>query len=179
MKSSRLPPRGPAVAARSMLQAFDVDCGELVPGHNFIARGLAGPYELTVPQEWDGDAGEYEQMLEYLDGGGYLGFSLEYELAPGVPPQSDGAALFRYLVGIQYEADVPLPWEPQDGGAIAPFTGGDTTHGSRGDWPLPPQARVLTFSLYPVSSEGFTEEEPAGHLVVDLQKAEAHWRPAG
>ncbi|GLY15663.1 hypothetical protein Kisp01_26780 [Kineosporia sp. NBRC 101677] len=78
-----------------MLQAFDVDCGELVPGHNFIARGLAGPYELTVPQEWDGDAGEYEQMLEYLDGGGYPGFSLEYELAPAVVDLQKAEAYWR------------------------------------------------------------------------------------
>jgi hypothetical protein len=39
-----------------------------------------------------------------------------------------------------------LPWLPNDAGAIAPFEGGDATHGYRGDWP-PPDATVLTFSL--------------------------------
>jgi hypothetical protein len=67
-----------------MLLEFDVDCGELIPGHRFIARGLGGPLVLPIPDYWDGDSSEYERMLEFLTAGGYPGFSLEYELVPGV-----------------------------------------------------------------------------------------------
>jgi hypothetical protein len=162
-----------------MILSFDVDCGELVPGHHFIARGLAGPYQLGIPVDWDGDSTEYAKMLEFADAGGYPGFSLEYELVPGVPAAEREGNFFRYLVGISYGADVQLPWEPSDGGAIAPFEGGETTHGSRGDWPLPPEAKVLTFSLFGVGPSGFSDDNPAGALVVDLVRGDAAWHSAG
>jgi hypothetical protein len=44
-----------------MILIFDVDCGELVPGHHFIARGLGGPFRLPIPDDWDGGSAEYEQ----------------------------------------------------------------------------------------------------------------------
>jgi len=174
----RLPPRGAALRDRPMILSFDVDCGELIPGHRFVARGLAGPYRLPVPDEWDGDSAEYEQMLEFEDAGGYPGFSLEYELVPGVSAAEADGNFFRYLAGIIYQADVKLPWNPTDGGAIAPFEGGETTHGSRGDWPLPPDATVLTFSLARTDPAGFPDyEHPAGDLVVDIVRGDAVWRP--
>ncbi len=69
--------------------------------------------------------------------------SLEYELVPGVENAEGVDGIGPLLVGIEYEADVPLPWEPTDGGAIAPFVGGSTTHGTRGAWPLPREAGSL------------------------------------
>jgi hypothetical protein len=160
-----------------MILSFDVDCGELVSGHHFIARGLGGPYRLPIPTrgDWDGDSADHARMLEFDEAGGYPGFSLEYELVPGVKPAGD---FFRYLVGVSYTADVELPWFPNDGGAIAPFEGGDTTHGSRGDWPLPPDATVLTFTIAGVGADGFPDyESPGGDLVVDLVRGDAAWRP--
>ena len=174
---SRLPARGPEIASRVFLRSFDVDCGELLPGHRFIARGLAGTYPLPIPEEWEGDDAQYAEMLGYIDAGGYPGFSLEYELTPGIPAGAEEDGFFRYLVRIEYEADVQLPWYPQDGGAIAAFAGGETTHGSRGDWPLPPAAQVLTFTMYRVNDAGFTEEAPAGRLIVDLPGNSARWQP--
>jgi hypothetical protein len=163
-----------------MILSFDVDCGELVSGHHFIARGLGGPYRLPIPDEWDGDSAEYKQMLELADAGGYPGFSLEYELVPGVSAAEAGGNLFRFLVGVSYDADVKLPWAVNDGGAIAPFDGGDATHGSRGDWPLPPDATFLTFTLTAVGPDGFPDyANPAGNLVVDLARGNAAWHPAG
>jgi hypothetical protein len=162
-----------------MILSFDVDCGELLAGHRFVARGLAGPYRLAIPDDWDGDIAEYEQMLKFEDAGGYPGFSLEYELVPGVSQTEAGENFFRYLVGITYKADVKLPWYPADGGAIAPFEGGAATHGSRGDWPLPPDAKVLTFSLGGTDPAGFPGYEiSAGDLVVDMVHGNAVWRPA-
>jgi hypothetical protein len=88
-----------------MILVFDVDCGELVPGHRFIARGLGGPFRLPIPDVWDGDRAEYQQMLEFEEAGGYPGFSFEYELVPGVSAAEAGGSFFRYLVGISYAAD--------------------------------------------------------------------------
>jgi hypothetical protein len=65
-----------------MLFAFDIDCGELVAGHRFIARGLA-------------DGGTIES-----DGQSAPVFSLEYELIPGVPPLTDPSRMFQYLVHV-------------------------------------------------------------------------------
>jgi len=172
----RLPPRGPALIDQAMILSFDVDCGELIPGHRFIARGLAGPMMLPIPDDWDGDESEYKQMLEFLEGAGYPGFSLEYEIVPGVPVLPDDRNFFHYLVGVSYAADVELPWEPHDGGAIAPFQGGGSTHGSRGDWPLPPSVTTLRFALYAVGPTGFKAEEPAGELVVELSRGHAEWQ---
>jgi hypothetical protein len=175
-----VPPRGAVFNGRPMILNFDVDCGELIPGHHFIARGLGEPFRLSISDYWDGDSGETEQMLELEEAGGYPGFSLEYELVPGVSAveaEGDGA-FFRFLVGIEYDVDVDLPWHPNDGGAIAPFEGGDATHGSRGDWPLPPDATVLTFSIAGVNADGFADHEnPAGDLVVDVARGDAAWRP--
>ena len=174
------PPRGAVFNGRPMMLAFDVDCGEIIPGHHFIARGLGGPFRLPIPDDWDGDSAEYEQMLEFAEAGGYPGFTLEYELVPGISAAPTGEDAFRYLVGVSYDADVELPWWPNDGGAIAPFEGGDATHGFRGDWPLPPGAIVLTFSIVGVDPAGFTDyENPAGDLVVDMLRGNAVWRPGG
>lgn len=171
-----------------MFVTFDVDCGEVLPGHRFVARGLSGPLVIALPEplldeddddddEWrsEGDepSEEYrtpEQVaLDVAGGPGYPGFDLEYELVPGL---RDGQDFFDALVGIWYEADVLLPWDPDDNGVLARFEGGSSTHGSRGAWPLPPDARVLTFTLNPPMAFG---GDPFGELVVHLDTAQARW----
>jgi hypothetical protein len=149
-----IPARGPALPEDRMLVSFDVDCGQMIHSHRFIARGISDSGTMTGP---DGT-------------GAFPAFSLQYELVPGVPAEHDKRAPFRWLVGIEYQADVPLPWTPNDTGAIAPFRGGDSTHGSRGTWPLPRTARVLRFVLTGVDgSTGFQRDGPDGVLTVDLE----------
>lgn len=162
-----------------------------MPGHRLLARGLSGPVPLPLPEDEDededmngsqGDVGpveEYrspERVVEDVAGGrDYPGFSLEYELVPGL---GEDHRFFDALVGIEYEADVPLPWDPGDQGALAPFEGGSSTHGSRGDWPLPPDARVLTFTVWPPMHVG---GDPLGRLLLELGSGKATWTagPAG
>jgi len=132
-----------------MLFSFDVDCGELIPGHRFIARGLSDCGVIDCDDDFAAPA-----------------LSLEYELVPGVPPLDEQRRVFDYLVGIDYSADGVLPWEPNDSGAIAPFDGGLSTHGSRGDWPLPTSGHVLRFRL---SGRPDRRATPGGELVVDLE----------
>lgn len=156
-----IPPRGPRLREDQMLISFDVDCGALAGGHRFIARGIS-------------DKGTIEREESPA---GYPAFALEYELVPGVPPEGDERP-FAYLVGIEYEADVPLPWYPHDGGAIAPFVGGASTHGSRGDWPLPPTAQVLRFVMSGIDPETkVARDVPDGVLIVDFESESAVWKP--
>jgi hypothetical protein len=65
----------------------------------FIARGLGGPFRLPIPDDWDGDSAEYEQMLEFEEAGGYPGFTLEYELVPGVVAAEANGDFSAYLSG--------------------------------------------------------------------------------
>jgi hypothetical protein len=74
-----IPERGPFVPAHEeMLVSFDVDCGELVDGHRFIARGL--------------------RNQGIIESGGVecAGFSLEYELVPRVPAADHPRRPFTY-----------------------------------------------------------------------------------
>jgi hypothetical protein len=41
-------------------------------------------------------------MKREVEAGGYPGFSLEYELVPGVSAAEAGGDFFRYLVGVSY-----------------------------------------------------------------------------
>jgi hypothetical protein len=160
-----------------MMASFDVDCGELISGHHFVARGLGGPFRMSTLGRWNGDENAENEplMRDWEEAGGYPAFTLEYELVPGVSAAEADGNFFSFLVGVDYEADVELPWYPNDGGGIAPFEGGDATHGFRGDWPLPPDATVLTFSLTGVRPDGFPEDDPAGKLVVDLVCGNTAW----
>ncbi len=160
-----LPPRCRVLQATPMLLSFDVDCGELLPGHRFVARGLSGPERLQVDGPLDSGA---------VDDG----FFLEYELVPGVPA-SPSSSVVATRVRVSFDAGGAFPADLHDGGAIAPFVGGPTTHGSRGPWPLPPGARVLTFALTgPVVTGAEAVPAPVGRLVVDLDRRDAHWELA-
>jgi hypothetical protein len=143
-----------------MLVPFDVDCGYLMEGHRFIARGIVDKGTMS----WDGT-------------GAFPSFSLDYELVPGITEDEGHGGLFWWLVGIEYQSDVALPWTPNDSGAIAPARGGASTHGSRGDWPLPREATVLRFVLTGVGASGSPHSEPDGVLTVDLRDETAVWEP--
>lgn len=156
-----VPPRSPALS-RHLLISFDIDCGELVRGHRFIARGLSD----------DG-------TLRLHNGGVCRLFSLEYELVPGVTADEaqEPSAFFQFIVGITYSADTPIPWEPVDSGALAPFEGGGSTHGTRGSYPLPRDARFLSFQLHEADASPMAAS--FGTLVVDMLERRAQWVPDG
>lgn len=74
-----MPPRSPRLANR-LLATFDLDCGELVPGHRLIARGLAD--EGRSSDDFLGGTDNVEQQM----------IGLEYEPVPGITAEEAAAA---------------------------------------------------------------------------------------
>ena len=146
--------RGPALPEDRMLISFDVDCGELVPGHSFIARGVA--YQPPTAD-------------------GRRRVSLEYELVPGVTLEEESKlGRLDFIVGIDCSSDPPMAYSPGDLGAIAPFVGGETTHGSRGSWPLLRDTYELRFTITG-RSVAASDRAPTGTLFVNLRESSVHW----
>lgn len=211
-----VPPPGQEVRRQPISIRFDLDCGELVPGHHFIARGVSfeemvSPEAMTRIEPPRGpNAVERRRNRSYLHAvvvpeGGFTdddksddaqwwrswrrweaqiaaaprirGVCLHYELAPGIPASADADddnGWFRYLVGVEFHSDVPLATDDDDSGLMEPATGGQTTYGERGPWPLANGARVLTFALLGRDS-GRSGEDIGGRLVVDIVDGTAHW----
>lgn len=211
-----VPPPGAEVQHRSISIRFDVDCGELVPGHHFIARGVSfeemvSPEAMmNIKRPYNPESVEREPNRSYIHTvvvpeGGFpdgdasddakrwrswrrleaqiavapkvRGVCLHYELAPGIPASADADdhfEWFRYLVGVEFHSDIPLPTDDDDGGVMEPATGGPTTYGKRGPWPLADGARVLTFGLLEPDTGS---EEVEGRLVVDIVDGTARWSP--
>jgi hypothetical protein len=94
-----LPPRGAVFLGRAMMLSSDVDCGELIPAHHFVARGLGGPFRAATRDRWSGDDPEDQQLMaEFEEAGGYPALTLEYELVPGVTAAEAAGegGFFRY-----------------------------------------------------------------------------------
>jgi hypothetical protein len=158
-----LPARHPNLAAREMLVSFDIDCGELVPGHHLVARGLATSavtHQMRVP------------------GGArpVTGVDFLYDFVPGLTQDEEEDGFFPYLVEFSYTADQALPWEVDGGGAMGPSVGGASTPGFEGPWPIPDGARLLMFHLTGFDRDTRLEnDEPDGTLEVNLTTRTAAW----
>jgi hypothetical protein len=165
-----LPARSDGLPATNII-SFDVDCGELIPGHRFIARGLVdegrSTHDLTSADQTQ------HQELQMV--------SLAYELVPGVPAAdaAEGAAA-TFIVEATYATDVALPWTTGGSGfgpgSIDEYAGGASTGGASGPWPLPDNAVHLQFTLY--AAGPLTPDRPSGTLEVDLATRSARWTPA-
>ena len=166
-----VPPRSSSIS-QPMLMTFDVSCGQaLVPGHTFVARGLAdGGRSRDDLSARDRSLNDECQMVD-----------LVYEIVPGVEPAEaprDGAQPFT--VDATYAADVALPWST---GGTGPdgmggpcwhesYQGGESTVGGLGPWPVPDGAQRLTFWLHAVDTFSC-----CGTLQVDLSTSTAQWEP--
>jgi hypothetical protein len=147
-----LPPRGPNVPD-DLDPVFDLDLGELVPGHHVIARGLKLRYDHDT-------------------------VDLHYEFAPGITAREQARLGFFALVfGLGYEGDPDPGWNGGDDGAIAPCRGGPTQHGVRSFAPAPPPNGRIWFPAAPTRDDGWHDEDATGRLVVDLASGTAWFEP--
>ena len=169
------PPRSPRLPA-DLLLSFDVECGDLFPGHRVVARGLV-------------DGGRSRDDLTSRDHSGNDEcrlVSLAYELVPGVTRAEERAREpgRPFTIDATYAADVPLPWSTggtEADGSPGPCSheaydedvwGGESTLGELGPWPVPDGARRLVFWLHPVDGRRAT-----GTVTVDLSTGQAAWTP--
>jgi hypothetical protein len=157
----QLPDRHPELAARNTLVSFDIDCGELVPGHHFVARGLSPSVIRNLKEDSHGQV----PVVDFL-----------YDFVPGLTEDEEEGGFFPYLVQFEYAADRPLPWEESGGGATGPSEGGASTPGFEGPWPIPDGAQLLMFDLTGFDKDTRVEnDEPDGTLTVNLATKTAVW----
>jgi hypothetical protein len=148
-----LPPRGSDVLRHHLDLIFDIDLGELVPGHHVIARGLA------LYRDHD--------LIE-----------LHYEFVPGITAGEEARrGFFAMVFGLGYEGDPDPGWDGCDQGAIAPCRGGATQHGERGFRPAPASNARVWFPVFPITDDGWPAEDTTGRLVVDLGSGRASFEP--
>ncbi len=165
-----------------MLVAFDVDCGEFLAGHRFLARGLrADGYSDDIV---------HRDYSEHVAGKPvHRMVSLTYALVPGLTADEQGS-------GPGVDADVVLepPADPHYWGAILtvggeqqPASAGSAeTVGALGPFVLPEATRRVTIELaevMPVDSVDNSRREDentriAGRLEIDVSSGRASWTPA-
>lgn len=166
-----LPTRSPRIS-EPMLMTFDVGCGDdLLPGHTFVARGLAdGGRSRDDLSSGDQTLHEECQMVD-----------LVYELVPGVEPAEVPTEKMRpFTVDATYGADVASSWStggtgPEGSGGPGwheTYRGGSSTVGGLGPWPVPDGAQHLTFWLHAAD-----DYRCRGALTVDLRDHTARWEP--
>ena len=153
-----------------LLVEFEIDCGELIPGHRVVLTGLFD----NGRSRSDLTSREQEVACQMV--------SLEYALVPGVHPDEVVEGFDeRFVLLAGYRADVKLPWTTGGFNGIGPggielFEGGERTNGTLGPWPAPDGARRLTFVLHrPPSSRVDPHTPVVGTLVVDLLERAAEW----
>jgi len=173
----------------TLLVAFDVDCGEVVPGRHLHLRGLRDE------GHWPDAAGN---RLPEQAGGSWQMVSLDYEINPAVHEDAPDAGQWFVspVADVEYEVDPPLPREVQEAGNIG---GGSATgepgqpysRGSYGPYPLPGGAREVVFTLTPYLDRRPGEDagrggpdfvvevarQPLGRVVIDVAAGAARWEP--
>ncbi|GAA4984477.1 hypothetical protein [Kineococcus glutinatus] len=178
------------MAGDGLLLAFDVDCGEVVPGRHLHLRGLR-------------DGGRWPDRLgnrlpEHVQGDWQM-VSLEWEVVPAVRADDpDAAQWYQHDVAeVEYRIDPPLDWDLHTasgvgGGSVDATPGRLGTRGAYGPYPLSADAREVSFTVTPYLhrhsggglSHGATGDvvdsshRPIGRVVIDLGAASARWERA-
>ncbi len=139
-----------ANSGRRLDVVFNVDLGELIPGHHVVARGIERGRTFEPPE-----AGPIR--VEEVD-------SLHFEHVPGLSgdtPTPDW--------GFTVSDDVGTPYVNDDSGSYDGHSGGAATHGRRNLGNIPPSASRLMLEIYP--AHDWQPPEPWRHsLVIDLTR---------
>ena len=165
-----------------MRLSCNVDCGEVLPGHRLLARGLRDDgYSDDSP---NGDyTGHFEGEPVHRMG------SLSYAFVPGLSQPECGGS------GLDVDADVALdpPPDPAVWGSALIMgaerdgrPAGSETAGAFGPFVFPEgtervRVRLRQVTLVPVDAPRVTEtaaERWLGTLDLDVRAGAAHWTPA-
>jgi hypothetical protein len=164
-----------------MLVAFDVDCGEVLAGHRFLAKGLR--------HDGNSDDRTLSDYSEHVPGKPvHRMVSLTYSLVPGLPEDElRGRSDVDARISLEPPAD-PDYWDAvlNVGGEQDAIRSGDETQGAIGPFVLPDPTRRVIIELAEVMIDRSVENRPrgdegeriAGRLEIDIPAGQASWTPA-
>lgn len=178
----RLVPSPPQNSESRMLVSCDVDCGEVLPGHRFVARGLR--HDGQSNDSYNGDyMGHYEGKPVHPM------VSLVYVLVPGLTEQRlrDGGLDIDATVVLDPQPD-PMVWGSvlTMGSERDARAGGAESSGAFGPFILPEATERITATLSqifvvrvggPLPSGSGTERQ-LGTLEVEISSGTVTWTPA-
>jgi hypothetical protein len=154
-----------------MILTFQEDCGSILfPGHRFIVRGLMDG-GTSRGEDYSSQVGPSSEEFQMID--------LVYEITPGVEPEEAPAETWQpFTVDATYATDVPLVWSTGGSGPGKPggpgwheeYRGGARTLGGLGPWPLPKDAKMLTFWLHQAGSGNY-----CGQISICRRSGTAKW----
>lgn len=159
---------------------LDVDCGEVVPGHRLVVRGLRD-------DGYSDDADKSDYMGHYEGKPVRRVVSLVYALIPGLSAgEHQGHLDIDVTVTLDPQPD-PVVWGPvlSMGGERDARAGRAETVGAFGPFVLPEETTRLVATVAQIALSRSGEPSPPtrgagdlGTVEVDLVSGAAHWTPA-
>lgn len=171
-------------AGKGLLLTFDVDCGEVVPGRHLHLRGLRDE------GRWPDRLGN--RLPDHVQGNWQM-VSLDWELDPPVREDDpDAAKWYQHEVAdVEYRVDPALDWDLRTasgvgGGTVDATPGQPSFHGTYGPYPLPADARQVSFAVFPYRDRRLIDDscviegshDAVGQVVIDLTSGAARWEGA-
>jgi hypothetical protein len=118
-----------AVGRRELAHSFDVDLGELMPGHRVVLRGIERGSVVTLENP--------PRTIRSVD-------ELHYEIIPGLKSKDETPDW-----SISFSDDVGTKYPYEDAGAFDTRLGLEETHGMRDIGDIPSNATVLVLTVRP------------------------------
>jgi hypothetical protein len=137
-------------SGRSLDFSFDVDLGELMPGHHVVLRGIERGRLWPTTEKRPIPVDEVDHV--------------HFEHVPGLTKTSSTPDW-----GFQASDDVGTQYTQDEGGAFDGHSGGISTHGFRDLGRIPPEASLLTLKIHP-ANEWEPPEPWCRELVIDLRR---------
>jgi hypothetical protein len=149
---------------RTLDYTFDVDLGELIPGHHVIARGIGRAPKSSIPRSADLP----QDLMDEIERNDRIPRDqVHFEHVPGLTQESITPD-WCFTVS----DDIGTPYSGVDEGAYDGHSGGTATHAVRElGGKIPPDAAQLTLHLIPGydGTHQWTPPEPwRRELVIDL-----------
>ncbi|MFN7151017.1 MAG: hypothetical protein ACK4V6_16255 [Microthrixaceae bacterium] len=164
-----------------MLVDCEIDCGEVLPGHRLIARGLRD-------DGYSDDDNNGDFMHHHEGKPVHRVVSVVYALVPGLSEPEDDVSLDVDATVVLDPAPDPEVWGSvlTLGGERDARPGGSETAGAFGPFVFPEATErvIVRLSRITVARSGApfpaqaADERRLGALEVDMSSGAAHWEPA-